>query len=154
MANHDHWMRFNIGDYLADTMHLSTLQHGIYLMLILAYFKRGPLPDNPLDLARIAKVSPRAWAREAPAIVAMFSREAGQLHHKRIDAERREAERLSSRKRAKWDAKLARTPNTTTTTTANPPPNPPVIDLARRRRRAGGGGWADIATDIAEGTDE
>lgn len=143
MANFDHWMRLNIGDYLADTMHLNTLQHGMYVLLIMHYFKRGPLPDNARDLAGITRVSTRAWTREAPAILALFRREEGHLLHKRIDAERREAERLSSRKRAKRDAKLAGTPNTTAKATN--PPNSPGINLHARRKRNGGGTWGEIA---------
>lgn len=154
MANYDHWMRLNIGDFLADTMHLSTLQNGIYLLLIMHYFKRGPLPDDRRVLARISKVSPRAWAREAPAILALFRREEGHLVHKRIDAERAEAERLTSRKREKRDAKLAGGRSTTATAT-NPPKSSPVVDLhARRRKQGNGGGWADVATDIAAEADE
>lgn len=153
MANFDHWMRLNIGDYLADTMHLNTLQHGMYVLLIMHYFKRGPLPDNARALAGITKVSPRAWRREAPAILALFRREEGHLRHKRIDAERAEAERLTSRRAAKRDEKLARRPGTKANAT-NPPHDPPVIDLRTRRKKAAGGGWADVATDIAaEGDD-
>jgi uncharacterized protein YdaU (DUF1376 family) len=151
VANFDHWMRLNIGDYLADTMHLNTLQHGMYVLLIMHYFKRGPLPDDRRTLAGIARVSPRAWARDAPAILAMFSREGGRLRHKRIDAERAEAERLSSRRHAKRDEKLARTPGTTAKAT-NPPHNPPVIDLHSRRKK--NGGWTDAAIDLASGDDE
>ena len=52
----DAWFPFNVGDYVRDTMHLTTEQHGAYLLLMLAYWPRGPLPDNDNALASIAKV--------------------------------------------------------------------------------------------------
>ena len=43
MAAFSHWLPLDVEDYLADTMHLSTLQHGIYIRLIMHYWKRrGP----------------------------------------------------------------------------------------------------------------
>ena len=50
-------MKFHIGDYLADTMHLTTLQHGIYIRLIMHAFKRGSLPAARAQLMRIAGVA-------------------------------------------------------------------------------------------------
>ena len=92
----DHWMRFNIGDYLADTMHLTTLQHGIYVLLIMHYFKRGTLPQDDRSLARIAKVSAPVWKRTSLPVMSLFKTEDGVTHHRRIDLERAAAQRKNN----------------------------------------------------------
>jgi uncharacterized protein YdaU (DUF1376 family) len=84
----DHWMRFNVGDYLADTMHLSALQHGIYILLIMHYFKRGTLPEDEASLARISHMALPRWRRQAEPVLSLFRREDGTWKHRRIDAER------------------------------------------------------------------
>lgn len=101
-------MRLNIGDYLADTVHLNATQHGAYLLLLFATFKRGFLPDDERVLARITRMSTRAWKRERGPVLALFQRVEGGFRHKRIDAERAEAERLASRARASRDRGGAR----------------------------------------------
>jgi uncharacterized protein YdaU (DUF1376 family) len=56
------YMRMYWADYDADTPHLSTMQHGIYLMLIKNYWQRGgPLPNDDARLAKIARISMRDW---------------------------------------------------------------------------------------------
>ena len=100
MAATDHWMRFNVGDYLADTMHLTTFQHGIYLLLIMHYFKRGELPDDDASLARIAGVNVPQWRRQSAPVMALFSRQNGAWNHHRIDAERERARGISEVKQA------------------------------------------------------
>lgn len=178
MANFDHWMRLNIGDYLADTMHLSTIQHGIYVLLIMHCFKRGQLPADEATLAHIAGVHLKVWRRHSPAVLALFKADSQRgFVHPRIDAEREIAKALSESRsnsgkrgaRKRWgmanainsDSKTdgnsrARARDTTAIAKANPPPgNPPVIDLRSRRQKANGGGWADKASDLAaEGSDE
>ena len=113
MAKFDHWMKFHLGDYLADTLHLSTLQHGIYIRLLMHCFKHGGLPDDASILARIAGLELKFWRRASPPVMALFtlqeqpsqspnsdSRKGGVTEsqrrlwkHKRVDAERLEAAR-------------------------------------------------------------
>lgn len=84
----DAWFPFYVGDYLRDTPHLTAEQHGAYLLLILAYWPKGPLPDDDGMLSSIAKVSLAVWKRMRPIIAAFFQVHDGQWHHKRIDKER------------------------------------------------------------------
>jgi uncharacterized protein YdaU (DUF1376 family) len=100
MAATDHWMRFNVGDYLADTMHLSTFQHGIYVLLIMHYFKRGELPSDDPALARIAHTSVPQWRRQSAPVMSLFTRQGEHWVHRRIDAERERARNISEVKQA------------------------------------------------------
>jgi uncharacterized protein YdaU (DUF1376 family) len=95
VSNFDHWMRFNVGDYLADTMHLSTFQHGMYVLLIMHYFKRGGLPEDEAALRLITKCPVRQWRSQSAPVMSLFRRETGAYTHPRIDSTRNEAQRVS-----------------------------------------------------------
>lgn len=85
-------MPLYIGDYLADTMRLSNTQHGIYLLLIMAYWRDGaPLPDDDEELAAITKCSQQEWRKQRPLIARFFHIEDGKWSHTRIDYELNEA---------------------------------------------------------------
>ena len=79
------WMPAYIGDYLRDTMHLSTLQHGMYTLLIYHYWEHGGLPDTAAGRSRVARVPDSTWRDHEPTLAAFFSQPG--WRHKRIDAE-------------------------------------------------------------------
>lgn len=88
-AKVDIWMPLAIGDYLADTSHLDTTQHGAYLLLLMHYWRKGPLPNDPVQLAHIAKLPPDAWSMNQAVLMDFFQvGEDGLLHQKRSDCER------------------------------------------------------------------
>lgn len=78
------WMPFYVGDYLADTGHLSTEEHGAYLLLIFHYWQQKFLPEDEGQLARIAKVSPHKWRQIKIVLQPFFERG---WRHKRIESE-------------------------------------------------------------------
>jgi uncharacterized protein YdaU (DUF1376 family) len=77
-----------VADYLADTSHLSTLEHGAYLLLIMNYWQRGePLPASDLHLSRIARMTPEEWASVRPSLEPFFVVETDAWRHGRIEIE-------------------------------------------------------------------
>lgn len=90
----DVWMPVWIGSYVADTMDLTTIQHGAYFLLLLAYWrKRGPLADSDETLRSIAKMERAEWKRHKPVLAAFFRVGDGVWWHKRVEVELKEAEK-------------------------------------------------------------
>lgn len=84
------WMPLYVADYLGDTGHLSTLEHGAYMLLIMNYWQLGELPTSDEDLATIVRLSLKDWLRMRTKIARLFQ---DGWHHKRIDAEIEAADR-------------------------------------------------------------
>jgi uncharacterized protein YdaU (DUF1376 family) len=80
----DTWMPIYIGDYLADTGHLTTTQHGAYLLLLMHYWRKRELPVDDKQLAAIAKLPLRIWLDTKETIQAFFH---DGWKHKRIEEE-------------------------------------------------------------------
>ena len=80
----DLWMPLNVGDYLADTGHLTTTQHGAYLLLLMHYWRKRELPDDDKQLAAIAKLPLRIWLDTRETLQAFFH---DGWKHKRVEAE-------------------------------------------------------------------
>jgi uncharacterized protein YdaU (DUF1376 family) len=86
------FMQLYVGDYLADTRHLTTEQHGAYLLLLMTMWKAGgKLPNDPAKLARIAGVSLRRWHLIWPEIAAFFDDADGFVTQNRLVREYRKA---------------------------------------------------------------
>ena len=66
------WMPLYIGDYLGDTEHLSTVQHGAYLLLLMSYWRNDGLPEDDRQLAQIAKLSLKEFRRHKPVLQSFF----------------------------------------------------------------------------------
>lgn len=85
------WMPLFIGDYLSDTMHLTTEQHGAYLLTIMAYWKNGgELPGATIQA--ITRLQGDAWSNAQAVLGLMFSiQENGNWRHDRIERELEDA---------------------------------------------------------------
>ena len=94
------WMPLYIGDYLRDTRRLTMAQHGAYLLLIMEYWDRGPLPNDDAELARILGISLKRWRPLAGAIRRYFTEANAKqlLRHVRIDKELIKAEETSQKR--------------------------------------------------------
>ena len=92
----DVWMPLWIGDYLADTMLLTTEQHGAYFLLIMAAWKEGGrLPNAPEQLQAIARLTPARWKAHEPLLRAYFDVTPNFWTHKRVLEELENAKKKS-----------------------------------------------------------
>jgi uncharacterized protein YdaU (DUF1376 family) len=89
------WMPLYVGDYLGDTGHLTTAPHGAYLLLMRHYWRKGELPDDDRQLAKIAKLPLRTW-RDYRATLQDFFYDG--WRHKRIDAELQRMTEVSAKR--------------------------------------------------------
>src|SRR5689334_15047713 len=87
------WMPLYVGDYIADTAHLTAAESGAYLHLIMHYWQKGGLPTDERLLARIAKMTTSQWEESRDVIREFFQ---DGWKHKRIEFELTEAARLSA----------------------------------------------------------
>lgn len=81
-------MPLYVGDYMAATSRLTTEQHGAYLLMIMDYWKNGPIPDDDAVICQITKLSPNAWSKSKALLLAFFERSNGRLLHHRVEKEK------------------------------------------------------------------
>lgn len=101
-------MPLYVGDYLADTAHLTQAQHGAYLLLIAAYWSRGTTTDgSPVGLptleqcVRIARASSDDEVKNVCLVLAEYfdRQDDGTFRHSRIDEELVAANSLIERRK-------------------------------------------------------
>lgn len=73
MSKAEHWFPLYVGDYLADTAHLTTEGHGAYLLLLMHQWRTGAIPEDAGEQARIVRLSGKAWRALSPSVLAFFS---------------------------------------------------------------------------------
>lgn len=90
--------------YLADTAHLTTAEHGAYLLVLMAMWRSGgSLPNDETRLARLAKLPVNRWRAMAPTILEFMAVEGDVITQKRLVSElkianeKREKNRLNGR---------------------------------------------------------
>lgn len=95
MSKPDTWMPLHVRDYLADTTHLTTEQHGAYCLLLMAAWMRGgQLPADDAQLAQIARMTPAQWKGCQTVLKPFFTLEGDAYTQKRLSEEYANAVRI------------------------------------------------------------
>ena len=95
--------------YLADTMHLSTEEHGAYLLLLMAAwrFDDCSLPSDDKKLAKVARLSTHRWAKIRDTIREFWVVEGDRIYNPRLRRERDFVQKKSAENRknanARWE---------------------------------------------------
>ena len=78
------FMQLYVGDYLADAGHLNALEHGAYLLLLMAGWRSdGLLPRDDASLMRLARCTPRQWRAVREVVLAFFEDDGETLSQRR-----------------------------------------------------------------------
>jgi len=101
-------------------MKLTTVQHGAYFLLLMAYWReRSPLKDDDGELRSITKTERAEWKRMRPVLAEFFKVADGVWWHKRVEQEMAEADKRSAAAKlkaqkgadARWKDKDKSTPS-------------------------------------------
>ena len=158
-------MQLYVADYLGDTRHLTTEQHGAYLLILMAMWRAdGVLPDDDAKLARIAGLTVARWRKIRDDVLAFFDPCEGGITQARLAAELTIAEEKSEKRsqagraggRAKaLKYKKATVANAMRSSKHSPEPEPEephkplsLAPLARLLELSSAGSFASVAESI------
>ena len=89
------WMAFYVGDYVKNTLKLTTQQHGAYLLLILACWQgEGSVEGDDETLACITKLSMADWLGARTKLASYFEVTPEKWTHRRVLEELADATRV------------------------------------------------------------
>lgn len=93
--------------YLGDTGHLTTVEHGAYLLILIAMWRNGGvLPGDDKTLARYAKLNLDKWGKVKATIMAFLQRDGAFVTQpkllKTIQSVRQHSQSQSSRAKSRW----------------------------------------------------
>lgn len=107
MAEHP-FMPLATDAYLGDTTHLTTIEHGAYLLLLMAMWRSrdGHLPNDDKLLARTCRLTLAQWARVKATIMAFLTVSDGGVTQSRLMRERgfvkQHRQSQSDKAKARW----------------------------------------------------
>tara|TARA_R110000751_G_scaffold188685_1_gene294663 strand:+ start:114 stop:779 length:666 start_codon:yes stop_codon:yes gene_type:complete len=129
--------------YLGDTTHLTTIEHGTYLLLLMAAWrsKDCKLPDDDKLLARYTKLSNAQWQRIKPIIIPFFTIENGFIFQLRLLDELDTVKRLTMQRSNAGKASALKRKNRQSTSVATkeqrdlaPTPTPTPIKKTKEKK--------------------
>ena len=93
--------------YLGDTTHLTTIEHGAYLLLLISMWRAGgTLLDDDRLLAKYVHMTPAQWVRISANIRPFFKATEGRISQGRLSDElkavKQNSKRQSDRVKARW----------------------------------------------------
>ena len=108
MSKPDAWMPLYIGDYLADTMHLTGAEHGAALLLLMHQWMHGSIPTGDPAIAEVCRMSLGHWRRAKRQVLLLFpevdgcrkNRRLGHLRWRLLEDPRRRGDALWAEMRA------------------------------------------------------
>lgn len=84
--------------YLADTGHLTTIEHGAYFLLLMTMWRAGgSLPNDDKKLSRFARMSAQQWERVKPSLMEFFTIKDDEITQGRLTDELAFVKRRSKR---------------------------------------------------------
>ncbi|WP_297803657.1 DUF1376 domain-containing protein [uncultured Brevundimonas sp.] len=90
------FMQLYVADYLGDTRHLTTEQHGAYLLLLMTMWRaEGRLPNCDKKLARIVGATASRWAKIKADVLEFFEVDGESITNKRLMFELKKASEKS-----------------------------------------------------------
>jgi uncharacterized protein YdaU (DUF1376 family) len=124
MAKADTYMPVVIGDYLKDTMRLTTEQHGAFFLILLDYWTKGAPPDDDETLASIARLPLDRWQKARPVLASFFKVEGGRWLNKRAEEElaaaRAKSQKATESANKRWDGSSKSEPDANAHANASP----------------------------------
>jgi uncharacterized protein YdaU (DUF1376 family) len=81
----DIWMPLYVADYISDTMHLTTEQHGAYLLLLMsAWRNKGVLNNDDFELSSVTKMNQKNWQKNKQILLKFFTQKDNILISERL----------------------------------------------------------------------
>ena len=95
------FMQLYINDYVGKTRHLTTEQHGAYLLILMAMWRAGgSLPNDEKKLARIAGLTPARWRRISDDVMDFMTVYGDKITQKRLMKEIKKVNEIASKRRS------------------------------------------------------